>query len=144
VLLLFGGGLSLADAIKNTGLGAWIGAGLSGLPHLDLILMLFTLVALVVFLTELTSNTATTATLLPILAVLAASGDIDPMLLFAPTALAASCAFMLPVATAPNAVVYSTGQVTIAQMANAGFKLNLVAIVVVTGLSYALIPWIFG
>jgi solute carrier family 13 (sodium-dependent dicarboxylate transporter), member 2/3/5 len=144
VLLLFGGGLSLADAIKNTGLGAWIGAGLSGLPHLDLILMLFALVALVIFLTELTSNTATTATLLPILAVLAASSDIDPMLLFAPTALAASCAFMLPVATAPNAVVYSTGQVTIAQMANAGFKLNLVAIIVVTGLSYALIPVIFG
>ncbi|MDR4651152.1 MAG: DASS family sodium-coupled anion symporter [Nitrosomonas sp.] len=144
VLLLFGGGLSLADAIKNTGLGTWIGAGLSGLPHLDLILMLFILVALVVFLTELTSNTATTATLLPILAVLAASGGVDPMLLFAPTALAASCAFMLPVATAPNAVVYSTGQVTIAQMANAGFKLNLVAIIAVTGLSYALIPWIFG
>ncbi|MCB1984344.1 MAG: DASS family sodium-coupled anion symporter [Burkholderiales bacterium] len=144
VLLLFGGGLSLADAIKDTGLAAWIGAGLSGLPHLDLILMMFVLVTLVIFLTELTSNTATTATLLPILGVLAVSSGIDPMLLFAPTALAASCAFMLPVATAPNAVVYSTGQVTISQMASAGLKLNLVAIVVVTGLSYALIPWVFG
>lgn len=144
VLLLFGGGLSLAEAIKNTGLGLWIGNGLSGLPHLDLIVMMFALVTLVIFLTELTSNTATTATLLPILAVLATSSGIDPMLLFAPTALAASCAFMLPVATAPNAVVYSTGQVTIPQMANAGFKLNLVAIIVVTGLSYAMIPWVFG
>ena len=144
VLLLFGGGLSLAAAIKNTGLAAWIGDGLSGLPHLDLIVMMFVLVALVIFLTELTSNTATTATLLPILGVLAVSSGIDPMLLFAPTALAASCAFMLPVATAPNAVVYSTGQVTISQMANAGLKLNLVAIVVVTALSYALIPWVFG
>jgi len=144
VLLLFGGGLSLAEAIKNTGLGIWIGNGLSGLPHLDLIVMILTLVTLVIFLTELTSNTATTATLLPILAVLAASSGIDPMLLFAPTALAASCAFMLPVATAPNAVVYSTGQVTIPQMAHAGFKLNLVAIIVVTGLSYALVPWVFG
>ena len=144
VLLLFGGGLSLAAAIKNTGLAAWIGDGLSGLPHLDLILMMLVLVTLVIFLTELTSNTATTATLLPILGVLAVSSGIDPMLLFAPTAMAASCAFMLPVATAPNAVVYSTGQVTITQMAQAGFKLNLIAIFVVTGLSYALIPWVFG
>ncbi len=144
VLLLFGGGLSLADAIKDTGLAAWIGAGLSGLPHLDLLLMMLVLVTLVIFLTELTSNTATTATLLPILAVLAASSGIDPMLLFAPTALAASCAFMLPVATAPNAVVYSTGQVKISQMANAGLKLNLVAIVIVSGMSYALVPLVFG
>ncbi|GJL76164.1 DASS family sodium-coupled anion symporter [Nitrosomonas sp.] len=144
VLLLFGGGLSLAEAIKNSGLADWIGAGLSGLPHLDLIVMMLVLVTLVIFLTELTSNTATTATLLPILGVLAVSSGIDPMLLFAPTALAASCAFMLPVATAPNAVVYSTGQVTISQMAHAGLKLNLVAIIVVTGLSYALIPWVFG
>lgn len=144
VLLLFGGGLSLASAIKNSGLGEWIGTGLSGLPQLDLIFMILILVTLVIFLTELTSNTATTATLLPILAVLAASSGIDPMLLFAPTALAASCAFMLPVATAPNAVVYSTGQVTIAQMASAGFKLNLVAIMIVTGLSYLLVPWVFG
>lgn len=144
VLLLFGGGLSLADAIKDTGLAAWIGTGLSGLPHLDLIVMMFILVTLVIFLTELTSNTATTATLLPILGVLAVSSGINPMLLFAPTALAASCAFMLPVATAPNAVVYSTGQVTISQMAHAGLKLNLVAIIVVTGFSYTLVPWVFG
>ncbi|SEN34160.1 SLC13 family permease [Nitrosomonas marina] len=144
VLLLFGGGLSLAAAIKSTGLAVWIGDSLSGLPHLDLILMMLVLVTLVIFLTELTSNTATTATLLPILGVLAVSSGIDPMLLFAPTAMAASCAFMLPVATAPNAVVYSTGQVTIAQMARAGFKLNLIAILVVTGLSYTLIPLVFG
>ncbi len=144
VLILFGGGLSLAAAIKTTGLAAWIGAGLSGLPDLDLVFMILGLVILVIFLTELTSNTATTATLLPILGVLAVSSGIDPMLLFAPTALAASCAFMLPVATAPNAVVYSTGNVTISQMASAGFKLNLVAIGVVTAMSYALVPIIFG
>lgn len=144
VLILFGGGLSLASAIKDSGLATWIGAGLSGLPDLDLIFMILSLVLLVIFLTELTSNTATTATLLPILGVLAVTSGIDPMLLFAPTALAASCAFMLPVATAPNAVVYSTGKVTISQMARAGFKLNLVAIVVVTVMSYALVPMIFG
>nr|MCH9638563.1 anion permease [Betaproteobacteria bacterium] len=144
VLILFGGGLSLAAAIKDSGLATWIGASLSGLPDLDLIFMILSLVILVIFLTELTSNTATTATLLPILGVLAVSSGIDPMLLFAPTALAASCAFMLPVATAPNAVVYSTGKVTISQMARAGFKLNLVAVVVVTVMSYALVPVIFG
>lgn len=144
VLLLFGGGLSLAAAIKNTGLAVWIGAGLSGFADLELVLFLLGLVALVIFLTELTSNTATTATLLPILGALALTGGVDPMLLFAPTALAASCAFMLPVATAPNAVVYATGSVTIYQMANAGFKLNLVAIGVVTVLSYVLVPVVFG
>ncbi|MDH5480969.1 MAG: DASS family sodium-coupled anion symporter [Nitrosomonas sp.] len=143
VLILFGGGLSLAAAIKDTGLATWIGASLSGLPDLDLIFMILGLVILVIFLTELTSNTATTATLLPILGVLAVSSGIEPMLLFVPTALAASCAFMLPVATAPNAVVYSTGKVTISQMAYAGFKLNLVAIGVVTVMSYVLVPVVF-
>ncbi len=144
VLLLCGGGLSLAHAIKETNLGTWLGASLSGLPDLDLIILLIGLVTLVTFLTELTSNTATTATLLPILGALAVTTDIEPMLLFVPTALAASCAFMLPVATAPNAVVYATGFVTISQMANAGFKLNLVAIVIVTTMSYALVPVVFG
>jgi solute carrier family 13 (sodium-dependent dicarboxylate transporter), member 2/3/5 len=144
VLLLFGGGLSLAAAIKNTGLAVWIGAGLSEFTDFELIYILFGLVALVIFLTELTSNTATTATLLPVLGALAVTSSIDPMLLFAPTALAASCAFMLPVATAPNAVVYATGNVTISQMANAGFKLNLIAIVVVTIFSYSLVPVVFG
>ncbi len=144
ILLLFGGGLSLAAAIKYSGLAAWIGGNLSGLPHLNLILMILILVSLVIFLTELTSNTATTATLLPILGVLAISSGIEPMLLFAPTALAASCAFMLPVATAPNAVVYSTGRMTISQMAQAGVRLNVLGIVIITGMTYLLIPWIFG
>ncbi len=144
VLLLFGGGLSLAAAIKSSGLAVWIGTGLSDFANLELILLILGLVILVIFLTELTSNTATTATLLPILGVLAVASDIDPMLLFAPTALAASCAFMLPVATAPNAVVYATGRVTISQMASAGLKLNLLAIVVVTTVSYLLIPLVFG
>jgi len=144
VLLLFGGGLSLATAIKETNLGTWLGASLSGLPDLDLIILLIGLVTLVTFLTELTSNTATMATLLPILGVLASTTGIEPMLLFVPTALAVSCAFMLPVATAPNAVVYATGFVTISQMANAGFKLNLIAIVIVTVMSYVLVPVVFG
>lgn len=144
VLLLFGGGLSLAAGVKSSGLAVWLGSALSGLGTIPLILMMLCLVAMVIFLTELTSNTATTATLLPVLGALAATTGIDPMMLFAPVALSASCAFMLPVATAPNAVIYSTGQITIPQMANAGFRLNLVGIVVVTALSYALVPIIFG
>ncbi len=144
VLLLFGGGLSLAAGVKTSGLAVWLGTALSALGAMPLIVMVLCLVALVIFMTELTSNTATVATLLPVLGALAATTGIDPMMLFAPVALAASCAFMLPVATAPNAVIYSTGKVTIPQMAGAGFRLNLVAIVVVTGLSYALVPVIFG
>ncbi|VAV91609.1 Sodium-dependent anion transporter family [hydrothermal vent metagenome] len=143
VLLLFGGGLSLAAGVKTSGLAVWLGTAMAALGTMPLILMVLSLVALVVFLTELTSNTATVATLLPVLAALSASTGIDPMMLFAPVALSASCAFMLPVATAPNAVIYSTGKVTIPQMANAGFRLNLVAIIVVTSLSYALVPIIF-
>ncbi|PCI47137.1 MAG: anion transporter [Alphaproteobacteria bacterium] len=144
VLLLFGGGLSLAAAVKASGLAIWLGTALSVLGTLPLIVMILCLVAMVIFMTELTSNTATVATLLPVLGALAVMTGIDPMMLFAPVALAASCAFMLPVATAPNAVIYSTGEVTIPQMANAGFRLNLVGIVAVTSLSYVLVPVIFG
>jgi len=144
VLLLFGGGLSLAAGVKISGLAVWLGTALSALGTLPLILIILCLVALVIFMTELTSNTATVATLLPVLGALAATTGIDPMMLFAPVALSASCAFMLPVATAPNAVVYASGKVTIPQMANAGFRLNLVAIIAVTSLSYALVPIIFG
>lgn len=102
------------------------------------------LVALVIFLTELTSNTATTATLLPILGALATTHEIEPMLLIAPTALAASCVFMLLIATAPNAAVYATGYVTISQMGNTGLKLNLIGIAVLTSLSYLIVPAHFG
>lgn len=144
VLLLFGGGLSLAAAVKSTGLAVWIGNELAIIGAYDLIFIMFILVSLVVFLTELTSNTATVATLLPILGALAIATGIDPMLLFVPVAVSASCAFMLPVATAPNAVIFSSGEVTISQMATAGFKLNLFAIFAITGLSYLLVPVIFG
>ncbi len=144
VLLLFGGGLSLAAGVKISGLALWLGTSLAALGTLPLIIMVLALVTMVIFLTELTSNTATVATLLPVLGALAASTGIAPMMLFAPVALSASCAFMLPVATAPNAVIYSTGEVTIPEMAGAGFRLNLVAIIAVTALSYTLVPVIFG
>lgn len=144
VILLFGGGMSLAAAIKKTGLAIWLGEGLSGLTEAPLILLIFAIVALVIFLTELTSNTATTAALVPVLAAVAAVGNFDPLLLAAPTAMAASCAFMLPVATAPNAVIYSTGHVSIPTMARAGLWLNILGSFLVTAVCYALLPIIFG
>jgi len=144
VLLLFGGGLSLAAAVSSSGLAVWIGTELAAIGVFDLVFIIFILVTIVVFLTELTSNTATAATLIPIMGALAVTTGIDPMILFVPLAISASCAFMLPVATGPNAVVFSSGEVTIPQMANAGFRLNLFAIFAVTGSSYLLVPLIFG
>jgi len=143
VLLLFGGGLSLAAAISSSGLAAWLGTVLSVLTSFHVFTLLLSIVAMVVFLTELTSNTATTATLLPVLGGIATAAYLEPMLLIAPMALAASCAFMLPVATAPNAIVFSSGKVSIPQMARAGFCLNLVVITLITPLAYLLIPLIF-
>ena len=144
VILLFGGGLTLAAAIKKTGLAIWIGESMSALATAPLILLILAVVGLVIFLTELTSNTATTAALVPVLAAVAAVGNIDPMMLAAPTAMAASCAFMLPVATAPNAVIYSSGHVSIPTMARAGLWLNVIGTFLVTGVCYALLPIIFG
>jgi len=143
VLLLFGGGLSLASMVSSSGLAVWLGDALALLTSFHWLVLLFSLVAMVIFLTELTSNTATTATLLPVLGSIAVAAQFDPLLLAAPLALAASCAFMLPVATAPNAIVYSSGEVTIPQMAKAGFYINLIGIVVISLLSYVLVPLIF-
>ncbi len=144
VILLFGGGLSLAAAVSSTGLAAWLGDALSILTTFHLLLLMLALVTMVIFLTELTSNTATTAALLPVLGAVALSGNYNPILLAAPAALAASCAFMLPVATAPNAIIFSGGHVTIPNMVRAGFRLNLLGIIIVTGVAYALVPAVFG
>jgi sodium-dependent dicarboxylate transporter 2/3/5 len=144
VLLIFGGGLSLASAIEGTGLAAWIGEGvgqLAGWPALGIVL---TAVAMIVFLTEITSNTATTATFLPILGAIAIGIGENPFFLVVPAAMAASCAFMLPVATPPNAIVYSSNMFTIPQMSKAGAWLNILSIVLVTALAYTLLGLVFG
>jgi len=140
VLLLFGGGMSLATAITATGLSAWIGGELSGLASLPDLLLIALITALVIFLTEVTSNIATASALMPVLGALALSSGIDVSLLAAPLALAASCAFMLPMATGPNAVAFSTGRVSLPTMAAAGLRLNLLAIVAITALVYSLVP----
>ncbi len=132
VLILFGGGLSLAAAVSDSGLSLWFGEQLQGLGSWSLPLLTVAIVGVVILLTELTSNMATTAILLPLIAALAVANGYDPMLLAAPATVAASCAFMLPVATPPNAIVFGSGQITIPQMSRAGIWVNLVALVVVT------------
>lgn len=144
VILLFGGGLSLAAAIQATGLAVWLGEAMSGLATAPLFVIILAIVALVVFLTELTSNTATTAALVPVLGALATTADIDPIMLAAPTAMAASCAFMLPVATGPNAVVFSTGHLHVPDMIRAGLWLNVIGTFVVATICYSLLPLVFG
>ena len=143
-LLLFGGGLSLAAAIGDTGLATWIGTTLQRAAGWPVLLLVGLVTAVVVFLTELTSNTATAAAFLPIMGVLAVEASLDPLVLMAPAALAGSAAFMLPVATPPNAIVHGSGRVSTPQMARAGFLLNLGTILAVTLLAPALIEVIFG
>jgi solute carrier family 13 (sodium-dependent dicarboxylate transporter), member 2/3/5 len=144
VLLLFGGGLALAEAVTATGLAQWIGAAMAALDQLPLLMLIIALTAVVIFLTELTSNTATAAAFLPLIASLAVALGEDPFLLLVPAAIAASCAFMLPVATPPNAIVYGSGFVTIPQMARGGAWLNVLFIGLITALAYSLVLLAFG
>jgi sodium-dependent dicarboxylate transporter 2/3/5 len=144
VLLLFGGGLALADAVTRSGLAEWIGAALTGLQAWPLLLIVVMVTTVVIFLTELTSNTATAATFLPLIASLAVGLGENPFLLLVPAAIAASCAFMLPVATPPNAIVYGSGYVTVPQMARAGIWLNVLFIALITMVVYTLVLTAFG
>jgi len=137
LLLLFGGGLSLAAGIQANGVGEFLGQQMGALAGVPPVVLVLVVVAGMIFLTELTSNTATTAALVPILAALAPGLGVSPLLLAVPAAVAASCAFMLPVATPPNAVVFGSGHLTIGQMVRAGVWLNLVGSVLVTALAYA-------
>ena len=140
VLILFGGGLSLARAMDQSGLAAWIGGGVSGLGFLPAVLIFGGVAALFVFLTELTSNLATATMAMPVMAGVAAGLGIAPIALMATAAMAASMAFMLPVATPPNAIVFGSGYLTIPQMARAGIVMNVIAIVVVTVVATLAVP----
>ncbi|WP_299199702.1 DASS family sodium-coupled anion symporter [uncultured Amphritea sp.] len=143
VLLLFGGGLALAGGFKGTGLAEWIGNSVAGVDVSTLVLILLVTVA-IVYLTEITSNTASTATFLPILAAVAVGLGLDPVLLCVPVALGASMAFMMPVATPPNAIVFSYELMELRDMVRAGFLLNIVAIAVAFGLFTLLANLVFG
>ncbi len=136
VLLLFGGGLAIAKAFKNTGLSEAVAQQLAGLSSLPIILLLLSICLAVTFMTEMTSNTATTTLLMPILAAAGIAAGVDPALFMVPAAMSASCAFMLPVATAPNAVIFGSGEVSIREMASRGLVLNLLGALVITGICY--------
>jgi len=146
ILLLFGGGMALAVGFESSGLAVWIGEHLKALQTIPLLLLLLLLIAAVNFLTEITSNLATTAMLLPILVSIASAIDVNPYFLLVGATIAASCAFMLPVATPPNAVVFGSGYLKIEDMVKAGFWLNILSIIIVTAFVYFILPllWDFS
>ncbi len=139
ILFLFAGGLAIAKAFSSSGLAEALAAQLTFLTLLPVLVMMVVICIVVTFLTEITSNTATTALLMPILAIGGTAAGVDPALLMLPAAMSASCAFMLPVATAPNAIVFGSGQVTIQQMVRKGFVLNVIGVVCVSVLCFFLL-----
>lgn len=144
VLLLFGGGLSLAGNIEKHGLSRYLGGLCAGLDGVPMMAILCVVCFGILMLTELTSNTATAATFLPIAAALALSLGENPLLFLIPTALAANCSYMLPVGTPPNAIVFGSGHVTLPQMARAGMWLNILLVPIIVGLVLLLGRWVFG
>ena len=130
ILILFGGGLSLASLVTSSGLASWLGESLFFLKDFHLFLIIILIALLISFLTEVTSNTATTLLFLPIIIAFAVSNQLDFIILALPVVIAASCAFMMPIATPPNAIIFSTNAIKISFMVSNGFKMNLVAILI--------------
>ncbi len=143
IILLFGGGMALASGFETTGLASWIGSQMNLLQGLTLLILILVVVAAVNFITEVTSNLATTAMLLPVLAPIAISLEINPYILMVATTVAASCAFMLPVATPPNAVVFGSGYLKISDMVKSGIWMNVFSILFLTLMVYYLLPLIW-
>jgi sodium-dependent dicarboxylate transporter 2/3/5 len=144
IVILFGGGFALAKGFQVTGLSTLIGNKFAGLAGMSPILMILIICFGLTFLTELTSNTATTEMILPILASVAFAMQANPLLLMIPATLSASCAFMMPVATPPNAIVFGSGRIKIAEMARVGVAINIIGVVVITALFYILGTAIFS
>ena len=144
VLFLVGGGIALSNAFKSSGLANWIGSFSSYLYHIDIYVLILIAVLLIIFLTELNSNTATVATFTPILIIFAIGLEINPLFFVIPTTIAASCAFMLPIATPPNAVIFGSGQLDIKDMIKAGISLNILSALVVSILSIIILNLLFG
>jgi len=132
MLILFGGGIAIAKAFASSGLSASLGQSLSYISSWHIFVLILAICLLITFLTEMTSNLATTTLILPILAALALSADIKPELIMVPAAMSASCAFMLPVATAPNTIVFSTNRFKLTDMAKEGLMLNLAGAIIIT------------
>ena len=144
VLILFGGGLALAQGFKETGLADWIGQRLTLIEGVGFFMLLLIIIAAVNFLTEVTSNVATASMLLPILASVAIKLDLHPLGIMVGATLAASCAFMLPVATPPNAVVFGSGYLKIKDMVKAGLWLNILSIILLSLMVYFVLPWLWN
>jgi len=144
ILLLFGGGLAIAAGFVESGLSEWIGSQLTGLQGVSLLVVILVVAALVIFLTEITSNTATASMMYPIMASLAVALGFHPYALMIAAGVAASCAFMLPVATPPNAVVFGSGYLRIPDMVKAGFALNIIGVFLVTLTIYFVLPTVWG
>lgn len=143
IILLFGGGFALASGFKESGLSTWFGNQLVWVADYHVLLVIFFISFMMTFLTELTSNTATTEMILPILAGIAISSGINPLLLMLPATLSGSMAFMLPVATPPNAIIFGTNRIKVIEMARAGIYLNLAGAVIITVMTYFLATWVF-
>jgi len=144
ILILFGGGLSLAGAISASGLAEWIGASLQALGAFPVLALMFLVTLLLIFLTELTSNTASAAAFIPILAGLAVAIGAEPLMLVVPATLAASCAFMLPVATPPNAIVFASTFIRMGHMVRAGLFLNILAAALIPLITYLVLHFLLG
>ncbi len=140
IILLFGGGMALASGFEASGLALWIGMQMTLLQVLPLLLLILVVIFCVNFITELTSNLATTAMLLPILAPTAVQLDLNPYMLLVATTVAASCAFMLPVASPPNAVVFGSGYLRIPDMVRTGIWMNIISILILTAMVYLMLP----
>lgn len=140
ILILFGGGMALAQGFENSGLAIWLGEQMTSLNTIPLLLLLLILIGSVNFLTEITSNLATTAMLLPVLVSLASAIGVHPYYLLVGATVAASCAFMLPVATPPNAVVFGSGYLKIEDMVKKGLWMNLISIGLLTLIVYYILP----
>ena len=140
IIILFGGGMALAKGFDNSGVALWLGSQMTAFGGLSLILLILVLIASVNFLTEITSNLATTAMLLPVLAPMALTVDVHPLILMVAAAVAASCAFMLPVATPPNAVVFGSGYLRIPDMVSKGIVMNIISIIILTLFVYFVLP----
>lgn len=142
-MILFGGGFALANGFSSSGLTEWLANQLVALQGMELIVIIFMVVLLVIFLTEITSNTATASLMLPVMGAFAVAIQVSPLYLMVAVALAASFAFMLPVATPPNAIVFSSRRISIPQMARAGVWLNMLGSILITLYVIFYLPSVF-
>jgi len=143
IIILFGGGMALAKGFVETGLANWIASQINIFQGVSIIVLVLIITTLVNFLTEVTSNLATTAMLLPILAPVALSFDVHPYILMIAVTLSASCAFMLPVATPPNAIVFGANYLKVSDMATKGFLMNVISILIIALVVYFYMPYVF-